>query len=611
MPIAKEYPVYFIPTGLTDSIDQTNSFPGACRRLKDLIFDRTDKGGITVRPGVTVETSFPGINTPGVISAAVTIGSKVYGLIGSARNPGNDEPFVYDIAAQTFATVSGITAANTPTTQATTGSWTPPTMDMVGSRVIVTHPGFNAGGGFFIGWFDVSGANITSLTGNTHTNTLIDNLSANPITAGAAPGMAISGTNIQAGTTIVSLTASSITLSLATTGTTPGVALTITGGTVASPQWGAGNINGAITFTVKPVAVSQFFNRAYYAVANQTVFSDSLNGTNVTNATQALTMGNSDPVVALHGLPLGTTQSGILQALLAFKQSGSIWQITGDAALTAGVSQNELTDAATGIMPRTISSSPTGVAFMTSDGPRIIDQAGTFQWINKGDTPDLIVPFSACTRPSRAAACFENSVYRVCLDTVIEGNSVTNDYWFDYTRSRWNGPHSFPYHIAVEYNGNFYLGRNDLPGQLFKSAPVQSAASLFTDAGTSYSFDMLSASMPLTGRMNMQQVVESTVELNTGGSTATYNIFAYDDQGALLSSASITATTTAPQWGSVVWGNFTWTSAIKTAHTLRVPWDKPVVFKKLQMEIQGTAVQGVAMKNTYLKYQDAGYLVAA
>ena len=70
------------------------------------------------------------------------------------------------------------------------------------------------------GWFLYSNAittNFPTFSGDTHTNTVIDGIAS---TTGLYPGQAISGTGIQAGTRIATITSSTaITVTLATTGT--------------------------------------------------------------------------------------------------------------------------------------------------------------------------------------------------------------------------------------------------------------------------------------------------------------------------------------------------------------------------------------------------------
>ena len=100
-------------------------------------------------------TNFTGFTTPGVVSVMLTVGSRIYGMIGSGRNTGRDEPFCFDTSTNTFVSISGVTAGNSPLTPSTSGNWVPPTMALVGVKLIVTHPGYTGGSNFF-GWFDLT-----------------------------------------------------------------------------------------------------------------------------------------------------------------------------------------------------------------------------------------------------------------------------------------------------------------------------------------------------------------------------------------------------------------------------------------------------------------------
>src|SRR5258707_5562883 len=144
MPIAKkQYPVRFTPRGLVDAFDATDKFPGACVSLSNLVFDQSNPEIMVSRPGVgNPVTSFAGFDSPGFVSVHITVGSVTYGMIASAKNAGKDEPFAYDNAASAFIAITGVNNANSPTSPATSGAWTPPTMASVGRFIIVTHPGF-------------------------------------------------------------------------------------------------------------------------------------------------------------------------------------------------------------------------------------------------------------------------------------------------------------------------------------------------------------------------------------------------------------------------------------------------------------------------------------
>ena len=119
MSLRNATPVRFSPSGLSDTLDSTNTPPGMCSQLANLIPDPTTKNLWQCRPAALQTTDFTGFTTPGFISVQKVIGTKIFGMIASALNGGHDQPFAYDLVTNTFATITGITALNTPISPAT------------------------------------------------------------------------------------------------------------------------------------------------------------------------------------------------------------------------------------------------------------------------------------------------------------------------------------------------------------------------------------------------------------------------------------------------------------------------------------------------------------
>lgn len=177
MPIANSRPVRFTPRGLADAYDSTDLFPGACRKLQNGVFDQSNPEIVIARPGVgNPLTSFPGFTTPGFVSLQITIGTLVYGMVATGLTANCDQPFCYDLVAQAFITVSGCTAGNAegrPASPASSGAWTPPTAAVIGSKIIITHPGYAGTAGKFFGVIDISNPAAPAYsTANTATNAL-------------------------------------------------------------------------------------------------------------------------------------------------------------------------------------------------------------------------------------------------------------------------------------------------------------------------------------------------------------------------------------------------------------------------------------------------------
>lgn len=538
MPIARVYPVQFTPKGLCDAYDASQAFPGACRTLTNLVFDRGNPELIVSRPGVGAAiTTFSGFTTPTFVSVFITIGNVVYGMVSSGRNPGNDEPFAYNLVTNTFITISGVTAGTTPASPATSGAWTPPTMAVISTKIIVTHPGFNATGTNFFGVIDIS--------------------------TPATPAWSSSNTTVNA---------------------LPGV----------------------------PSSVANFNNRAWFAVGNVGYFSDVLAPTVRTNATQSVTLGDTTAITAQSGLPVTTTSSGVLSALIVFKQS-QIWQITGDPA-TNNLALNFVSLTTGCTAPRSIVQVPFGIVFAGVDAPYVLSFLGALSTLShqlgSQTDADLQVPFQNATVSSRIAAGFAGNIYRVCVPTNISGISQTNDYWFDIRRMRWTGPHTFIYDCASQIGGSpsFILSSASKGAALFISQSSPTQSSVYNDTGTQLNVAMMSSTFPKTNHMAELQVIESTQELSSTGAAVNYAITAVDEKGNTLNSTFVLTQPLGGAWGAFNWGTgVLWSSSVNIPQVYTVPWTAPLVFQKMALSITATSSNSLSIGTFYAHYQDTGY----
>src|SRR6266850_3442288 len=536
MALRNALPIRFTARGLSDAFDATDTFLGACRDLNNLLFDRDNPEVLVPRPGVTPITSFPGFNTPGFISMHNVVEPRVYGTIATARNGGKDEPFCYDNLAGAFVTINGVTNANSPSSPASAGAWTPPTMAVIGTKIIVTHPGFSGAPGIFFGVID----------------------------------LAVFGV----------------------------------------PVWSAANTTGNALPSV-PLCVANFTNRAYFACGNTLYWSDNLAPTVITNANQNLIIGDSTPIIALSGQPIQTSSGGVSSALYIFKKSGQIWQLIGDQALaTLFLSPVSLT-IGTG-SPRSIVQVPEGTYFAGGDGPYVISLNGNMRPLEHSDrtnASDVSSPFRNAITPSRVAGNYVSQIYRICMDTINKGVSVSGaDYWFDTRKRRWNGIHSFAYDCIDGYQNYFILSSAAFPGILFKSQAYPDSTSVYTDNGAGYTCLVTSSSMPKVEEMSEKQIVESTIELTyLAAPGVSYTVSGLDDQGATLDAVAINTYQPGSLWGGFLWGVGLWSSVFKIPHVFNIPWEAPLVFQKFSLQVSVPATQGVGIGTAYMRYQKTRY----
>lgn len=540
MAIPQSMPVRFTPRGLADAYDSTDVFPGACRKLANLVFDQSNPEIVVSRPGVGLGiTSFDAFATPGFVSLHVTIGDRVYGMIATSLTTGHDEPFCFDLGMSSFIPITGVSSGNTegrPVSPASTGAWIPPTLAVVGIKLIVTHPGYTGFGSSFFGVIDIS----------------------NP----AAPAYSTKNT-----------------------------------ATFGLPS--------------APSAVANLNNRAYFVCKNQVFYSDVLVPDVMTNAGQALTVGDSAPIVALGGLPIQTTGAGVVGALLVFKNS-QIWQITGDA-IDGTLALNYLSLSVGTAMPRSVVSTPYGTFFAGPDAAYVTSPNGlvlavTSQIGSPTTMPDIRQPFGYVTEPTRAAAAFAGNIYRICIPTIVDGLAGTFDYWFDFRKMRWNGPHSFVYDCASSAGGYFILSGAGSNSKLFRGDSFRTTATSYFDNGSPYNISVRSADMPKKDEMSMKQVVESTVELSSAGGAMDYSATAYNETSTLLASATVVTKASGTLWGSNYWGDGTrWAAAVSQVLTYSINWPIPLVFNKLSIELTRPAGSNIAIGTSYFRMQKTGY----
>lgn len=562
MTLRNAQPTKFSPAGLSDALDSSNVFPGAMSSLQNLIPDPTTKNVWTCRPaavlavnfGTTIgdfsgadfnavdfSTGFSTIN-PGFISVIKVVGTRVYGMIATSLNAGHDQPFIYDMVAKAFVAVGGITAANTPVSPPTSGDWTPPAMDLIGSKMIVTHPGYTGAGGNFFGWFDIS--------------------------------------------------------------------------TFAAPTWNAGN-TATNALPVVPSGVKQFGERAYYIVnassSPAVIFSDVLDPLTVTLGTNVITFGDNVPIVVLGALPLNSQLTGgIIQSLVVFKQSAQMWEITGDAASTSNpLTLNEMSVAVTCLSPNGIANTPKGLAFIASDGIRVIGFGSTVSDPVGFAGNGVTLPFINIAVPSRAAMACNADTVRVAIETVGASGIVNAEYWYTISRGCWSGPHTCNSALIQPYSNTFVTTLTGVNAILFQSDSVQNQSSLFVENGTQLMLAWDTSVLPDNQQMNENNLLEITINFVGTTNNAVYGVQFITSDGTVLDTVGVSLNSGGAQWGTVVWGAFLWSVSTSGLTPRVVSPHVPVVYRKLAVSVTGNSYSGFKIGDMFTRQEQLGYLQQA
>lgn len=538
MTLLRSKPTSWKPKGLTDSSDGSAAFAGAMFNLSNLIPDPGTEFIWQCRPAAQKKTSFSGYSSPGFVSCLLSVGNLLVGMVASSRNSGQDEPFVYNTVTGLFATVSGVTAANTPASPATSGAWIPPCATLVGGKVIIAHQGFNQGAGYYFGVLDIS----------------------NP----------------------------------------------------TSPTWTAGTLTGAVTLPSKPVAVAQFNGRCWYAVGNAVVFSDTTSPTNCTLGSQVVTFGTNQAVTALVGLPLTSTQlGGIIQSLIVFISTTTMYQISGDAAsMTTPLNTNNLNISTGTYNQNSVCPTPQGLAFISPEGMRFInfmaqvsDPVGIY---GQG----VARVFYYALVPSRVVISYVADVIRVSIQNGQAAGTPYQEFFYHMSGKRWSGPHTFPASLIQPVGSTFYSAPIGVTGSLWQTDAVPGLTNTYTENGIPLQWTFTTPLLPDTGEMDMINVLEQTVNLAFNGMDP-YTFFFIDEQGTIINSTTISGTGSTTIWGAFQWGHAPWGGAKSAYSTQQLSYAKPVVFKRAFFQGQGASSQAFRIGQVDTRLEHLGYVLVA
>jgi hypothetical protein len=551
--------------GVSDALDGSDAFDGAMLALQNLIPDPSTARLWQCRPAAQVLSGTGGFSSgfssgfggsgaaTGPISVMKQVGGVIYGMVANNAVAGHDSPFAFNLVTNTPIAVTGAqTAATLPGTLATSGAWVPPQMDIIGTKLMVCHAGFTGASGNYVGWFDLS----------------------NPL----------------------------------------------------APVWNAGNMTlsmgGGSVFSIAPTAVVQFFNRAYYihnAInAPAVIFSDALNATTFTSSatipTNVLTFNDNVPLTALGALPLSNQLGGIIQSVMVFKNTTAIYQITGDPALPNSnpLSVNALNVSTGTLAPNSIAATPKGLAFIAQDGLRVIDFNANVSDPIGLDGKGVCVPFIYSVVPSRICAACNGSVLRITTQNGNLSNNPLQEYWFDFGRNIWTGPHTFPASLIVAYRQTFVMQPIGLNGQLWQSDVFQSVTSQFVENSVPVQWAWQTTLLPDTDQITNNCVTESTLDLSLPPGIAPITVNAADQNGAIINQVAVSPPTSGPSliWGGFTWGAGTWGGGIAAALApYQLAWTIPVVFARMTIAARGQGAALLRVGALHLRYQILRHLV--
>lgn len=383
---------------------------------------------------------------------------------------------------------------------------------------------------------------------------------------------------------------------------------------LAAPTWDAGNTT-TNPLPARPRSVAAFNARAYYAVDNDLVFSDVLLPLVVSAAANALVLGDSTEITALGSAQFNTQYGGVIAALIAFKGASVMYQVTGDKA-TNDLAQNSL-DVATGTLaPNSLANSPKGLAFMSPQGLRIIDGGGNVTDPIGDVGSGVTIPFRYALESTRIAAAYNDNIYRVSVQNGKAIGTPWQEWWYHFTRGIWTGPHTFPASLIHAFthpssdggHASFVMTPVGVEGALFDSHALPALDSVYVENGTQLTWEYTTSFLPDTLQMAESANVELTINMSLIPGVVDVEVLAYDEDGTVLSTATISPTGAATVWGAFTWGAAPWRGALNNLKPRQAKWSAGLVYRWLQISVTGESVADYQIGTMYYRLEVLKYL---
>jgi hypothetical protein len=369
---------------------------------------------------------------------------------------------------------------------------------------------------------------------------------------------------------------------------------TTTNALICPPQW-VSNYNGRCYFLCNPPSAQP---AAY--------MSDQLNALNITNANQIITFGDNIPLTCAAPLPLENQLGGIIQSLMVFKGSTNIYQVTGDPSLTT-LAINSLNVATGTVAPLSIATTSKGIAFMAPDGIRTIDFDARVSDPIGISGEGVIVPFINVLVPSRVCAAYNNGIYRIQVQNGSSTEQLQQQWWYDFVRKLWSGPHTQAAQLMQSYANTFIVVLQNTPASLWQSDSTQFTNSTFVENGNQLSWQFATPMLPDTDEMSEVAMIETTLYLALAAGLPV-QVSAQTQTGQVIDSITVSAQGATTLWGAFQWGNALWQSVINALFSRQLQWHFPLVFRRLAIVATGTSGAGIKIGKLHLRYQTLGYL---
>jgi hypothetical protein len=491
-------------------------------------------------------------STTQFVSGQIIVGNVLYGMRASVTYVGYDEPFAFNLLSNAYVSISGFSSSsNLPSSVPSTGTWTPPHLEVVGIYIVVTHVGFSGSGANFFGAINITNPSAPVWSAqNTSTNGL--------------PSVPVWVTNFMQRAYFF----------CNPTGDQPATLAT----DVLSPLTRSSTV---ATFIL--------------------TFGDLV----------PLLCGGTYSLVQTQGPTISAFYIFKASADQIYQVTGDF--AAGAAVGSSGtITLTELNVSTGTFAPNTVVQTPQGLAFMAPDGLRIIDESGQVDDPIGYGGVGITQPFVNAVIPSRMSAACDAVTVRINTQNSVPLGSPQQEWDYDMVREAWYGPHTFPISLISYFSEEQTYIATPTPtisGQIWSGGLIPNSSSAYTENGAAYICTYQSALFPeRTGIFELTSFKTVLYE-GYGAGTNVYSVSVADENGNLLSFAQLSSTSTPVTWGGFTWGSGQSLGATSQISGHEVPWPEPFAFDRLSATVTVTAAAGLRIGSFLLAAKETGYNV--
>ena len=282
----------------------------------------------------------------------------------------------------------------------------------------------------------------------------------------------------------------------------------------------------------------------------------------------------------------------------------------GDPALANNpLTRNALNIVTGTFAPLSVCSVPQGMMFMSPEGFRLIDTQGhVSDPIGLAGT-GVTVPFSGAVEPTRACATAGGNTMRASVQNGASPGSPQEEWFFNFARGIWTGPHTFASSLIQPYNNTFIKTPIGVLASLWQSDAAQVSTSTYVENGAQLTWRYQTSLLPNTDQMCQNAMVETTFTCALTAAAGPVTCLVQDQDGLVLNSVTIPQQGEATLWGQFQWGQASWLGAASALQPRQMFWTVPIVFQRMAFVAVGQCGQSVRVGRCYFRYEMLGYLL--